>query len=68
MIKLIQDLASVDTQRIPWIAEAGDYMVKIGSSSSNIEAITTFQLPEELIVEKLNKALARQVEINELTK
>lgn len=63
-----QDLASFDTQRTSWIAEAGDYTIKIGSSLNDIKATAIFKLPEELVVEKLTKALAPAVDINELTK
>ena len=63
-----QDLASFDTQRTSWIAEAGDYTVQVGSSSNNIQATAIFKLPDKLVVEKLNKALAPAVDINELMK
>jgi beta-glucosidase len=62
------DLASFDTQRSSWVAEQGKYIVKIGSSSKNIKQTASFELPEEFVVENLNKALSPQVEINELKK
>jgi len=51
-----------------WIADAGNYTVKIGSSSVNIRQMANFSLPKEIVVEKCNKVLAPQVEINELKK
>jgi beta-glucosidase len=61
-------LASFDTNSTSWIAEAGKYLVKIGSSSAAIKQTATFQLPAELVVEKCNKVLAPQVAIDELKK
>ena len=59
------DLASFDTQSSSWIAEAGKYSVKVGSSSTKIRFSSTFNLPKELVVEKVNKVLAPQESINE---
>lgn len=63
-----KDLASFDTPSASWVAEAGTYIVKIGSSSEKILQKTTFSLDKELIVEKCHKVLVPQVEINELKK
>ena len=62
------DLASFDTKTTSWIAEAGKYTIKAGASSINIKQTAVFQLAKELTVEKDNKVLAPQVEINELKK
>ena len=62
------DLASFDTNTSSWIAEAGKYTVKIGASSLDIKSSVSFSLPKEMVVEKDHKALAPQVEINELKK
>lgn len=62
------DLASFDTNSTSWIAEAGKYILKVAASSTNIKQTASFNLPEELLVEKCNKVLAPQVEINELKK
>lgn len=59
-------LASFDTNSTSWIADAGKYTVKIGSSSIQIKHMATFQLPTALVVEKCNKVLAPQVIIDEL--
>jgi len=61
-----QDLASFDTNSSSWIAEAGNYSVKIGASSTNIKSTASFSLPRDLVVEKDHKALAPQPDINEL--
>ena len=63
-----KDLASFDTNRTSWIAEAGKYEVKVGASSTAIKQTASFQLPAELLVEKCHKVLQPQVPINELTK
>ncbi len=63
-----KDLASFDTNTTSWIAEAGKYEVKVGASSAAIKQTASFQLPVELVVEKCNKVLVPQVEINELKK
>lgn len=60
------DLASFNTAQSAWIADAGNYSVKIGASSEDIKLTKSFTLPKGLIVEKVNKALAPQVAINEL--
>ncbi len=59
------DLASFDTQTESWIAEAGKYTVKIGSSSKQIKRTATFGLANDIVVEKVNKALSPQMNINE---
>ncbi len=59
------DLASFDTQTESWIAEAGKYTVKIGSSSKQIKQTATFGLANDIVVEKVNKALSPQININE---
>ena len=63
-----KDLASFDTNSTSWVAEAGKYIVKIGSSSLNIKQTGSFQLAKELVVEKCNKVLVPNIQINELKK
>jgi beta-glucosidase len=63
-----EDLASYDTQSFSWIAEAGNYVVKIGSSSANIKQSVSFELPNEMVVEKDAQQLKPTIEINELKK
>ena len=62
------DLASFNTDATSWIADAGTYTVKIGSSSANIKQTANFSLTKEVITEKCNKVLIPQVAITELKK
>jgi beta-glucosidase len=61
-------LSSFVTERSAWIAQAGTYSVKIGSSSANIKQTVPFKLASELVVEKCHKVLIPQVVIKELQK
>ena len=61
------DLASFYTKEEAWIADAGNYTIKVGASSADIRLTAEFNLPTDIVVEKVHKALAPQVEINELT-
>lgn len=60
------DLGSFNTASSSWIAEAGNYEVKIGSSSTDIKQKATFTLAKELELEKVHKVLAPKVAIKEL--
>ncbi|MBL7743040.1 MAG: glycoside hydrolase family 3 C-terminal domain-containing protein [Chitinophagaceae bacterium] len=60
------DLASFSTEATAWIADAGIYTVKIGSSSADIKQTATFSLSKDIVTQKCNKVLAPQVEITEL--
>ena len=59
-------LASFDTQTSSWVADAGKYTVKVGSSSKNISQTATFDLGKNITVKKESNSLAPQVKINEL--
>lgn len=61
------DLASFHTAAGAWIAEAGEYKVKFGDAQSQIVS-GSFKLPNEVLVEKVNKVLVPKVPINELKK
>ena len=63
-----RDLASFDESTSTWVAEAGNYEVRVGNSSVNIEQKASFNLKNELVVEKVSHALAPPEEINKLTK
>jgi beta-glucosidase len=52
-----RDLASFEPEKSAWVAEAGEYTLEIGSSSMNIETQASFQVPREILVEKVNRAL-----------
>ncbi|MGZ3872346.1 MAG: fibronectin type III-like domain-contianing protein, partial [Mucilaginibacter sp.] len=60
------DLASFNTGQSAWIADAGQYQVKIGSSSEDIKLTRPFTLAKTLVVEKVNKALSPPTAIAEL--
>ncbi|MBS1744584.1 MAG: glycoside hydrolase family 3 C-terminal domain-containing protein [Bacteroidetes bacterium] len=60
------DLASFYTDKESWIADAGDYVVKAGASSTDIRLQQKFHLANDIVVEKVNKALTPHVAINEI--
>ncbi|GAC1307087.1 MAG: beta-glucosidase [Mucilaginibacter sp.] len=60
------DLASFYPDKSAWVADAGEYKVKIGSSSRQIEETAKFNLAKAIVTERTHKALAPQVTINEL--
>jgi len=62
----VSDLASFNTDASAWIADAGMYILKIGSSSTDIKLSSNFTLAKEIITGKCNKVLLPQVAINEL--
>ena len=51
-----------------WIADKGDYEVRIGASSKDIRLKATFNLPEELIVEKVHDVLYPNFMMKELSR
>ena len=63
-----KDVASFNTNSTAWIADAGQYQIKIGASSLAIKQTKTFALANEILVEKCNKVLVPKVAIDELTK
>jgi beta-glucosidase len=60
------ELASFNTAATAWIADAGQYTIKIGASSLDIKQTATFGLTKDIIVEKVHKVLMPQTPINEL--
>ena len=60
-------LASFDSNQSAWVVEAGQYKVKVGTSSVEIKDEQTFDLDKNIVVQKVNKALVPQKEINELS-
>jgi beta-glucosidase len=62
------DLASYDEKSSSWVAEAGSYQLKIGTSCLQIQQTAEFKLPKEVVVEKDKNLLVPQVEIHELKK
>jgi len=61
-----KDFASFNEATSTWIAEAGDYSLKIGASSSDIKQTASFKIAKELEAGKVTKALAPSREINKL--
>lgn len=57
------DLASFDTDASAWVADVGNYTVKVGASSKDIKQTIIFELGKELIVKQVNKALTPQREM-----
>jgi beta-glucosidase len=60
------DLASFYPDKSAWIADEGEYKVKIGSSSRQIEETAKFNLAKAIVTERTHKALTPQVAITEL--
>jgi beta-glucosidase len=61
-----KELASFDTPSSSWVAEAGNYIVKVGASSENILQTASFLVAKQIMVEKCNKVLVPQVMVNEM--
>jgi beta-glucosidase len=61
-----RSLASFWTSISAWVAEKGDYEVRIGSSSKDIRLKKSFNLPENTIVEKVNNVLYPALPVKEL--
>jgi beta-glucosidase len=62
----LADLASFDTKSSAWVVEKGKYTVEIGASSQDIKQTATFNIPRDVVIEKVDKVLVPQVPINEL--
>jgi len=60
-----RDLASYQTKTNSWVADAGSYTVKIGTSQATKQS-ASFKLAKDIVVEKTNKVLVPKVPINEL--
>ena len=60
------DLASFDTEKSAWIAEAGQYNVMISASSTDVKQQQSFTVKTNIVTEKCNKVLAPKVAISEL--
>lgn len=61
-----KDFASFDEATSSWIAEAGNYALKVGASSTAIKQTANFKIARELNAGKVTKALAPSREINKL--
>ncbi|WP_256358228.1 glycoside hydrolase family 3 protein [Bacillus sp. sid0103] len=63
-----KDLASFDEKENAWVLEKGTYTVKIGASSEDIKESATFTVDHDMVVEKVNEALAPKVDFERLAK
>lgn len=63
-----KDIASFDESRSSWIIEPGAYTIKAGTSCLNIQSNANFNVPSEIVVETVNKAMAPPREIDTLSK
>ena len=63
-----RSLASFRSGISSWVADKGDYQVRIGASSKDIRLNATFNLPKELLVEKVHDVLYPNFAMKELSK
>ena len=63
-----RSLASFRSGIDAWVADKGDYEVWIGASSQDIRLKASFNLPEEIIVEKVNDVLYPNFVLKELSR
>ncbi|HLP71545.1 MAG TPA: glycoside hydrolase family 3 C-terminal domain-containing protein [Bacteroidales bacterium] len=61
-----KSLSSFDPAASAWVAEAGNYEVRIGASSRNIMEKATFSLAKDVTVQKVSKSLVPKDKIKEL--
>jgi len=50
-----------------WVADKGDYEIRIGVSSNDIRQKATFNLPQRIIVEKCNNVLYPNLKLKEIS-
>jgi beta-glucosidase len=62
-----KDLASFDDSISTWIAESGEYSLKVGTSSAKILQSAAFTIQKELMAGKVSKALVPLKEFEKLT-
>ena len=63
-----RSLASFWSGISSWVAGKGDYEVRIGASSEDIKLKASFNLPEEIIVEKVHDVLYPNIMMKELSR
>ena len=59
-------LASFDEASTSWITEAGDYTIKVGASSKDIKEKATFAVANDIVVEKVSKAMVPQKDFEKM--
>ena len=55
----LRDMASYDEERAAWILEAGDYVLRLGTSSTDTRAIAAVRLDGEAVVRQVRNCLGR---------
>jgi beta-glucosidase len=63
-----RSLASFWSGVSAWVAEKGDYEVRIGASSKDIRLKDSFNLPEDIVVEKVHDVLYPNFMLKELSR
>ncbi|MBN1349875.1 glycoside hydrolase family 3 C-terminal domain-containing protein [candidate division KSB1 bacterium] len=63
-----RSLASFWSGISAWVADKGEYEVRIGASSKDIRLKAAFNLPEDIIVEKVHDVLYPNFILNELSR
>ncbi|WP_089999274.1 glycoside hydrolase family 3 C-terminal domain-containing protein [Chryseobacterium taichungense] len=61
-----KDLASFETAKSAWVAEAGNYKVSVGASSLDIRQTAEFSVPKELVVEKVQHVFPADTKFEDL--
>ena len=63
-----RSLASFQSGISSWVADKGDYEVRLGASSKDIRLKASFNLPKELMVEKVHDVLFPNFAMKELSR
>lgn len=63
-----RSLASFWSGSSSWIADKGNYEIRMGASSTDIRQTISFSLPEKIEVEKLNNVLYPNLPVKELSR
>jgi len=63
-----KDLASFRSGISSWVADKGDYEVRIGASSKDIRLKDSFNLPKDIVVEKVHDVMYPNFAMKELSR
>ncbi|MBR4393547.1 MAG: glycoside hydrolase family 3 C-terminal domain-containing protein [Oscillospiraceae bacterium] len=55
----LRDCASYDEERSAWVLEAGDYVIRLGTGSTDTEPIAVLRLEKEVITRKVRKCAGK---------
>ena len=55
----LRDLASYDTERAAWILESGDFILRLGTSSRDTQAVAVLRLDDEAVLRQVRNCLGR---------